>query len=170
MSARRGGLGRSQGGHSSESGAGSTCSMGYKWKEFLCLYFNNYIYIYMYANTPPETYILYDFTTKNTVSCCFCSRCETSPHRPRFCMTPPAGSTRSGAVSPATVTICISISTHHSYCYFDYYYCYHKHDYYHCRCPCHDQYQHHHTCCKVNNVTITMTLVLRLACCYYYQV
>ena len=50
-----------------------------------------YIYIYVYYPPPPETHILYDFTTKNTVSCCFCSRGETSPHRPRFCMTPPAG-------------------------------------------------------------------------------
>ena len=52
-----------------------------------------YIYVYICMLPPPllETYILYDFTTKNTVSCCFRSRCETSPHRPRFCMTPPAG-------------------------------------------------------------------------------
>ena len=40
---------------------------------------------YTYVNLwypPPKTHILYDFTTKNTVSCCFCSRCETCPHRP----------------------------------------------------------------------------------------
>ena len=48
--------------------------------------------LYIYICYPrPETHIFYDFTTKDTVSCCFCSRCETSPHRPRCCMTPPAG-------------------------------------------------------------------------------
>ena len=120
----------------------------------------------------PETHILYDFT-KNTVLCCCFSKCETSPHSQILIDSTSRQSTRSGAVSPATITICICISTYHSYCYFYYYYYYyysHKHDYYHCRCPCHDQYHHHHTYCKMNNVTISMILVLRLACCYYYQV
>ena len=125
------------------------------------------IYIYIYY--PPETHILYDFTAKNTVSCCFCSRCETCPHRPRFRITPPAGKVLvqvlfllrpllSACVSVFIIRIVISIVIIH------------KHDCYHCHCPCHDQYQYHHTYCKMNNVTITMILVLLLAFCYYYQV
>ena len=56
----------------------------------MCIYIY-YRYHICICYPPPETHILYDFTTKNTVSCCFCSTGETSPHRPRFCMTPPAG-------------------------------------------------------------------------------
>ena len=101
------------------------------------------IYIYLYA-PPPETHILYDFATKNTVSCCFCSRCETCPHRPTFCMTPPAGKVLvqvlfllrpllSVFVSAFIIRIVISIIILH------------KNDCYHRHCPCHVQYQYHHT-------------------------
>ena len=50
-----------------------------------------YIYIYLYVYIYICTHIFYDITAQNTVWCCFCGRCETSPHRPRFCMIPPAG-------------------------------------------------------------------------------
>ena len=133
---------------------------------------NTYSYhpcIYIYMLPPPRTHILYDFTSKNTVSCCFCSRCETCPYRPIFCMTPPAGKVLvqvlfllrpllSAFVSVFIIRIVISILTTH------------KHDYYHCHCPCHVQYQYHHTYCKMNTVSISMILVLLLACFYYYQV
>ena len=127
------------------------------------------VYIYMLPLFP-ETHILYDFTTKNTVSCCFVVDAKHPPIGPDLHDSTSRQSTRSGAVSLATITICINISIYHSHYYSIIIMFYHKHDYYHCRCPCHDQYRHHHTYCKMKNVTKTMILVLLLACCYYDQV
>ena len=122
-----------------------------------------YVHVFIYICYPHFVW----FTTKNTVFC----RCETCPHRPTFCMTPPAGKILvqvlfllrpllSVFVSVFIIRIVISIII----------IIIHKHDYYHCHCPCHVQYQYHHTYCKMNFVAITMILVLLLACCYYYQV
>ena len=47
---------------------------------YVCISTYVYIHTYIYMCYPPTgTHILYDFITKKDVSCCFCSRCETSP-------------------------------------------------------------------------------------------
>ena len=57
---------------------------------YVCVYIQH-IYIYTYILPPLRDHILYEFTTKTHSSVLFFgSRCETSPHTPRFCMTPPA--------------------------------------------------------------------------------
>ena len=68
------------------------CIHAYTYKHtYIHTILNIYIYMYIYMIPPQGPRFFFDCTTKNTVSCCFCSRCETSPHRPGFCMTLPAG-------------------------------------------------------------------------------
>ena len=56
----------------SEVHPGGMAFLGLLAESMLDIYICVYIHIYIYDT--PETPILYDFTTKNTVSCCFCMR------------------------------------------------------------------------------------------------
>ena len=124
-----------------------------------------YVYICICICYPPQrpTFCMIS-PPKTLFRAVFVVDAKHAPHRPIFCMTPPAGKVRvqvlcllrpllSVFVSVFIIRIVISIIL-----------IIHKHDYYHCHCPCHVPYQYHHTYCKMNSVTISMILVLLLAC------